>query len=192
MSIERIKDLIIDSAKKKADEIIEATKKDLEKELNEFKDSLNEEYKVRLEKSKKEVDEEVSRIKAVEISKIEKERLLKKKKILDEFFEKLKSTLIEDEKSYLNFLLSLLRRDLVDGATISLNSNDLKKYKKELEKFVVHELKLKDVKISNEPIDIFGGVVIRTSIFEVDDSIDAIVNAFREEKEIEIAKEIFG
>lgn len=192
MSIERIKDLIIDSAKKKADEIIEATKKDLEKELNEFKDSLNEEYKVRLEKSKKEIDEEVSRIKAVEISKIEKERLLKKKKILDEFFEKLKSTLIEDEKSYLNFLLSLLRRDLVDGATISLNSNDLKKYKKELEKFVVHELKLKDVKISNEPIDIFGGVVIRTSIFEVDDSIDAIVNAFREEKEIEIAKEIFG
>jgi vacuolar-type H+-ATPase subunit E/Vma4 len=192
MGIEKVKDLIIDSAKKKADEMIEAAKIELENELKEFEKTLNEEYEMKLNKAKKEIDEEIAREKTVEISKIEKGKLLRKKKMLDEFFEKLKGELLKDEKSYLKLLFNALKNDLVDYATIYLNENDLKKFRKEIEKFVAHELKLKNVKVADSPIDIDGGVIIKTESYEVDDSLDSIINAFREEKEIEIAKEIFG
>jgi vacuolar-type H+-ATPase subunit E/Vma4 len=192
MGIEKVRDLIIDSAKKKADKMIEAAKIELENELKEFEKTLNEEYEIKLNKAKKEIDEEIAREKTVEIPKIAKEKLLRKKKMLDEFFEKLKGELLKDEKSYLKLLFNALKNDLVDYATIYLNENDLKKFRKEIEKFVAHELKLKNVKVADSPIDIDGGVIIKTESYEVDDSLDSIINAFREEKEIEIAKEIFG
>ncbi|BAL81287.1 ATP synthase subunit B family protein [Caldisericum exile] len=192
MGLEKVKDLIIDSAKKKADEMIEAEKNELEKEFENFKKKLEEEYILKIEKFKKEIEEEIARTKAIEVAKIEKEKLLLKKKILDEFFRQLKATILSDENTYKNLLFSLERKDAVNGSTIFLNENDLKKFKKDVEKIITHELKLKDVKVSDVPISISGGLVIKTENFEIDDSLDSLIESFREEKEIEIAKEIFG
>ncbi|MGC8690332.1 MAG: V-type ATP synthase subunit E family protein [Caldisericum sp.] len=192
MGIEKIKDLIINSAKKKVEEMIETAKRDLEEEFSKFKKQLDEEYQARLERLKKEIDEEFDRAKVIEISKIEKKKLLKKKEILDEFFEHLKSMMMKDEKSYKKMLITLLKRDVVDGSTVYLNGDDLKKFGKDFEKLIYQDLKLNDVKIEESPINIKGGLIIKSPNFEIDDSIDELVDSFREEKEIEIAKEIFG
>jgi len=192
MSLDKIKEKIISSAKEKGEEIIKEAEAQIQKELEDYKNTLQKEYLAKLEEGKKKIDESIEKLRTTNTLKLERNTLFKKKELLDKFFASLKENILKDEKAYLEFLSNLIKKDAEENSTVYLNSADLKKFGKEIESFIHKNLKGKNVTLSKEPVNIDGGCIIKTQNYEIDDSIDEIISSFRESHEIEIAKEIFG
>jgi len=96
---------------KKAQEEIDA-------ELKKFEQTLEYEFNEKLAEKRKEIDEEIKREKSVELLKLDREKLFKKKEIMDKFFSLLFEEIKKDEKKYLAFMLSLIKRDAVQNSII--------------------------------------------------------------------------
>jgi len=191
MSLDRVKEIILSSAREKAEKILGETKSEVEDKLTSFKKRLEEEYNAKLLREKKEIEEEADRIRATEIMKLEKEKLVKKREILDAFFEELKQSIRSHKEFYFDLMCKLLTRDLVAHSTVFLSRNDME-MKDKIYHFIVEVLGMEDAKISNDFIGISGGFIIKTPDFEIDDSLDTLIAEFREKHEIEIAKELFA
>jgi len=192
MSFERIRERIIKEAEDKASEIVENERQRLSSSLELFK----EEETLKFEKLKLDREKllEYDLKKKIDIAKLESKRkiLSEKRILLDAFFKKVEENIVNVSKDqYLLFIKKLIIKDAPKvNAFVFLNMKDLERFKKELEEFLKQEFK-GSLKLSKEPADIKGGVVIKSKEFEIDDSIEAIIEEFKENNEIEIAKALF-
>ncbi len=192
MSLDIIREKIISSAKSKAEEMKRKAREEIDIELKKFEQALQDELNEKLTEKKKEIEEEIKREKSVELLKLEREKLFKKKEIMDNFFSSLFAELKKNEEKYLAFILGLIKRDAVQDSTIYLNEEDYKEFGQKVNEFISRQFKGKNVTLSNSFVNIKGGCIIRAASFEVDDSLESIVADFRAAHEIEIAGELFG
>ena len=89
-------------------------------------------------------------------------------------------------------MLSLIKRDAVQNSIIFLNEEDYKNIGDKVKDFISKQLKNKNIALADTFADINGGCIIKTTDFEIDDSVESIINDFKEAKEIEIAGELFS
>lgn len=193
MGIEDIQKRIIEEAIKKASSIMKEEESNLKNELESFRqeeldrikrekdniiNSLNDEFKRKIESLKLESDNRV---------------LAEKRKLLDDFYEKiLQKILTLDKDRYINFIKHLIDRDVPknENSVIFLSESDLKRFRKDIEKYVSERYSGK-VSISKSPVKIKGGILIKSSYYEIDDSVESIISEVREKSEIEYAKKLF-
>lgn len=192
MSFERIRERIIKEAEDKASEIVENERQRLSSSLELFKEEETSKFeKLKLDREKL---LEYDLKKKIDVAKLESKRkiLSEKRILLDAFFKKVEENIVNVSKDqYLLFIKKLIIRDAPKvNAFVFLNMKDLERFKKELEEFLKQEFK-GSLKLSKEPADIKGGVIIKSEEFEIDDSIEAIIEEFKENNEIEIAKALF-
>lgn len=192
MSFERIRERIIKEAEDKASEIVENERQRLSSSLELFKEEETSKFeKLKLDREKL---LEYDLKKKIDVAKLESKRkiLSEKRILLDAFFKKVEENIVNVSKDqYLLFIKKLIIRDAPKvNAFVFLNMKDLEGFKKELEEFLKQEFK-GSLKLSKEPADIKGGVIIKSEEFEIDDSIEAIIEEFKENNEIEIAKALF-
>ncbi|MBP8613032.1 MAG: hypothetical protein KBI30_03450 [Candidatus Atribacteria bacterium] len=192
MSIDIVREKIISSAKSKAEEMKKKAQEEIDAELKKFEQTLEYEFNEKLAEKRKEIDEEIKREKSVELLKLDREKLFKKKEIMDKFFSLLFEEIKKDEKKYLAFMLSLIKRDAVQNSIIFLNEEDYKNIGDKVKDFISKQLKNKNIALADTFADINGGCIIKTTDFEIDDSVESIINDFKEAKEIEIAGELFS
>ena len=192
MSIDIVGEKIISSAKSKAEEMKKKAQEEIDAELKKFEQTLEYEFNEKLAEKRKEIDEEIKREKSVELLKLDREKLFKKKEIMDKFFSLLFEEIKKDEKKYLAFMLSLIKRDAVQNSIIFLNEEDYKNIGDKVKDFISKQLKNKNIALADTFADINGGCIIKTTDFEIDDSVESIINDFKEAKEIEIAGELFS
>jgi V/A-type H+-transporting ATPase subunit E len=192
MSFERIRERIIKEAEDKASEIVENERQRLSSSLELFKEEETSKFeKLKLDREKL---LEYDLKKKIDVVKLESKRkiLSEKRILLDAFFKKVEENIVNVSKDqYLLFIKKLIIKDAPKvNAFVFLNMKDLERFKKELEEFLKQEFK-GSLKLSKEPADIKGGVIIKSEEFEIDDSIEAIIEEFKENNEIEIAKALF-
>ncbi len=192
MSFERIRERIIKEAEDKASEIVENERQRLSSSLELFKEEETLKFKkLKLDREKL---LEYDLKKKIDVAKLESKRkiLSEKRILLDAFFKKVEENIVNVSKDqYLLFIKKLIIKDAPKvNAFVFLNMKDLERFKKELEEFLKQEFK-GSLKLSKEPADIKGGVIIKSEEFEIDDSIEAIIEEFKENNEIEIAKALF-
>lgn len=192
MSFERIRERIIKEAEDKASEIVENERQRLSSSLELFKEEETSKFeKLKLDREKL---LEYDLKKKIDVAKLESKRkiLSEKRILLDAFFKKVEENIVNVSKDqYLLFIKKLIIKDAPKvNAFVFLNMKDLERFKKELEEFLKQEFK-GSLKLSKEPADIKGGVIIKSEEFEIDDSIEAIIEEFKENNEIEIAKALF-
>lgn len=192
MSFERIRERIIKEAEDKASEIVENERQRLSSSLELFKEEETLKFKkLKLDREKL---LEYDLKKKIDVAKLESKRkiLSEKRILLDAFFKKVEENIVNVSKDqYLLFIKKLIIKDAPKvNAFVFLNMKDLERFKKELEEFLKQEFK-GSLKLSKEPADIKGGVIIKSEEFEIDDSVEAIIEEFKENNEIEIAKALF-
>lgn len=194
MSFEKIKERIIEKANSEASEIIKEARDLVRKDLANF---IHEE-ELRYEESQKRTFRDLEmqfkmKLDAERVN-LEREILIKKRDILNDLFKMVEEKLLSlEDETYFNFLKNLIRSDIPQGqSSIFLNKKDLQAYKKRLSAFLKKEFSSgRECSISEKPIDIKGGCVIKGKEIEINDSIEIILEDLREKYEISMSKELF-
>ncbi len=194
MSLNRVRERIIEKANFEASKIIEEAKLQLEKEKNNFQKEEELKFEEYKRKAFLELENQYKMKLDVERINLGKAILIEKRNILDELFEKVKAGLLSlNSEKYLKFLVHLIKRDAPNGnSKIFLNKKDLESYGKKLGILLKKELGGdKECVISDKSVEIIGGCIIRGKEIEINDSIEVIVGDLQEKYEIEISKELF-
>lgn len=151
--------------------IDELSKKEREKILTRFKGEL---------------EKKVKQAKFVQESRTKTLILEKKQKILDTVYSKVIDKIIGDDKIYAEVIKKTADElPKVDEAEILLASKNPERTKRAL-----GALRLK-CKIADETIDAKGGFVLRSKTFEIDNTIEALVEQARADTEIEVCEILF-
>jgi len=194
MSLDRVQARIIEKANLEASKIIEETKAEIYKEIENFR----KEQELKFEEAKKKVFIDLGNTlkMKLDVERINLERadLIEKREILDALFRKVEEELLSiNSDQYFRFLSSLLKRDIPAGkSTIFLNKKDSETYGKKLSNLLKKELgESKGSVISEQTVDIKGGCIIKGEEVEINDSIEVILEDLKEKYEIEISKELF-
>ncbi len=195
MSIEKVKERIVEKAQFEAKEFLLKEKKKIEKEKELYRESLKEEFNERLKVELGKIENDVKR--KIDQKKLELDRavLSKKRAILDEIFSlALKKFLSIDSANYAEFLEKLILNDAPLGESfIVVNKKDKKIIN---EKFIAKLNKKlgkgRKVSLSDETAEIKGGCIIKSKDVEIDVSIETLLADERDSSEMEIAKSLFG
>lgn len=195
MSIDKVKEKILQKAEKEAEEILSRAKEEIEKEKALFLKEKQAELEERLEKASREIEDEIR--KKIDREKLlaEREILAVKRKFIDETFNLTTQKFLSmDKKSYLKFLENLILKDAPPGKSeLVLNKRDRELFDEKLLKSINRKLgKERTIALSGRTAEIKGGCVIRGNEVEIDDSLETLINDEREHSEIEIVKKLFG
>jgi V/A-type H+-transporting ATPase subunit E len=192
MSIEKVKERIIESAKAKAEQIVSEEEKRLEPLMQSFLENARSEFKTNVDKSFLEIDRELKRKVEFETLGIERAILLEKTKILDSLFDSVLNRLLNvHSDKYYDFLCNLIKRDAInDGCEIFMNEKDFNRFSKKLSEFVKKEFG-KSITIAGTFANIKGGCIIKGKEVEFDDSFETIVQEIRDSSEIRISQSLF-
>lgn len=187
MSIETITKRILDEANeyaKKCKDEASAQKESLFSETNAEADKIKEEAKVRAEKDSKLLFERRESVAGLEARKMQ---LTAKQELIQESFDQaLKEMQNLSDGEYYRFLTKHLSAYEKEGGEIQLNEKDLKSYGAKLEsdykgKFTV----------SNEPITISGGFLLKQGSIFINASIEKLVADQKDKMTSDIAKVLF-
>jgi vacuolar-type H+-ATPase subunit E/Vma4 len=194
MSLDRVHARIIEKAQLEASKIIENAKAEISKEI----DNFQKEQGLKFEEAKKRkfIDLENQFKQKLDVERINLDRatLIEKREALNELFKSIEESLVSlSSDKYFKFLSNLVKRDVPFGkSTIFLNKKDLDTYGKKLSNLLKKDFEAgKESSISEEPIDIKGGCIIKSIEIEIDDSIDVILADLKEKYEIEMSRELF-
>ncbi len=195
MSIEKVREKILQKAEKEAEEILSRAKEEIEKEKELFLKEKQAEFENKLEKAIRDIESDIRRrIDQVKLL-ADREILTVKRKFIDETFGlAMEKFLSMDKKDYLKFLEKLILRDAPSGKSeLVLNKKDRELFNERLLKSINKKLgKDRTVTLSDRTAEIKGGCIIRGDEVEIDDSLETLVNDERERSEIEIVKKLFG
>ncbi len=195
MSIEKVKERIIEKAQAEAKEFLLKEKEEIEKEKKLYRESLKEEFDRKLKTELGKIENEVKR--KIDQKKLELDRavLSKKRVMLDELFAlAMEKFLSIDSAKYAEFLEKLILKDApVGDSLIIVNEKDKKIVN---DKFIAKLNKKlgkgRKVALSDETAQIKGGCIIKSNDVEIDDSIETLLSDERDSNEMEIAKSLFG
>lgn len=179
MGIERVTKKIIEDAeregerikeeyKKKQEEIIEKAQKEAERIRKEFK-----------EKAEKEAEILRRRILTQAVLKVRRDTLSEKRRILDRVFDKTKEEILKD-KDYPKLIRGLIEKYREsDRDEVILSPKDRERFAKTL------RVNLAD------PVDITGGVIVRSGKIDKNSSLDTTLEEIRDELLIDLSKILF-
>lgn len=196
MALQDILKKIEEESKEVADKIIEEARLSADKILKEGEDrlhSLKRRQEEEIQKEKKErKDLEILRIKA------EKRNLLlrRKRELLEEFFELLEKRIVEaDELEYESFWRKLLKDNIEGGENVYIPQDSIRPVEEKVFLSVGEELEKnegKRIKLAGRLPSISAGFILEKDRKRVNLTLSSVKDRIREEKEMEIAKILFG
>jgi len=180
MSIERIKNYIIENAQKEAEQLIKTAEEQFRNETESTKLTLEKKYQEMLHADEKHLREDMKRYLGKLRSDCKMELLEVKNKVIDSVLDRAISriqSLLDDE--YLALIGKWLAKapDNLEGE-LSLNTRDLKRM---TNAFIDDINKGRKARISliTKAIDIKGGFIVKTKHYEIDYALDTIVKNLR-------------
>ena len=186
MSLNRIKEAILNEAKKEADEIIRTAENNSQKITEEERIKIEESFKEKLIELKRELEEEKNR-KIIELRiNCKMELLTAKNKAIENIFNAALNKFLNGER-YLRIMEEWIKK-IKEPCVIFLNSKDIETFNQE---FLNKTLKNDKVTLSKEPINIKGGFVVKTDRYEINHTIDAILNNLKLELTPLISNKLF-
>ncbi|MFQ5965248.1 MAG: V-type ATP synthase subunit E [Candidatus Scalinduaceae bacterium] len=187
MSLERIKDSILNDAKKEAEIIIKDAKERFQEKIIQERDKIEEGFKEKYLKLSKKLKEDKNRKLIKQATNYKMELLHIKNNIIEEVFKKAADKFMSDEE-YWRAMEKWLK-DINEPGRIFVNVKDSRRLKQEL---INRILKNDEIVMDNNNIDTKGGFVFKTARFEIDHTMDTILSNLRTELTPLIAKELFG
>jgi len=180
MSIERIRNYIIENAKKEAVQIIKTAEEQFRKETESARLSLGKEYQEMLLTDEKRLKGDMKRSLGKFKSDCKMELLEVKNKVIDSVLERAISRIqsLPD-----NDYLTLMRRwltnipDHIEGQLL-VNARDLKRINNAFIDDINKGRKAR-ISLNTTAIDIKGGFIVKTKHYEIDYALDTIVKNLR-------------
>lgn len=196
--LDKIKEKILEDAKREADKIIKDAELEAQQISEQAEKTATEKRKTLDEKAQKDAQEARRKTLAMTELDMRKEQLAVKQKMIDLAFEKTFEKLQKLEgKEYENMILGMMEKAVETGQEdIILSSNDRKKFKPELLTALNNRLSKKGIKanlkISDESRRIKGGFILKRRGVEVNGSFETLIRTEREEIESKVAAILFG
>lgn len=186
MSLKRIKDSILNDAKNEAEELIKVTENDFQKKIENEKINIEEFFKKKFIKTKKELEEEINRKLTEQRINYKMEILDLKNRVIENVFNSAVNKFISDEKYFKTMEMWL--KDIKEPCVIFMNARDSKWFKN----IFVKKLSGNDeIKLNNENIDIKGGFILKTDRFEIDHSLEHVLSNLKLELSPLIVSKLF-
>ncbi len=187
MSLNRIKEAILSEAKKEANELIRIAENNSRKITEEERIKAEESFKEKLIKLNRELEEEKDR-KIVELRINYKMKLLSaKNKAVENIFNAALNKFLNGER-YLQIMEEWIKK-INEPCVISLNSKDIEIFNQE---FLNKISKNDKVRLNKDSINVKGGFVVKTDRYEINHTIDAILNNLQLELAPLISNKLFS
>ena len=180
MSIERIRNYIIENAQKEAEQIIKTAEEQFRNETVSARLSLEKKYQEMLQADEKHLREDMKRFLGKFKSDCKMELLEVKNKVIDSV---LGSAISRIQSLPDNDYLTLMGRwltnipDHLEGE-LSLNTRDLKRINNAFIDDINKSRKAR-ISLNTTAIDIKGGFIVKTKHYEIDYTLDTIVKNLR-------------
>ncbi len=193
MSLERIRDHILQQAKDEAERLLKEAKERIEVKLLKARTSLKKELEERLTTLDQELQEENARALSALKAQNQLKLLELKNQLINRLFEQVLGHLLAlSTENYLALLEGWLNKlDLKEKANLRLSPDDTRRIGEELVKRVNFSKKKEFLSLDPGPAAIKGGFIIRTKTFEIDHSLETFLGYLKEELSPEIAKGLF-
>lgn len=180
MSIERIRNYIIENAQKEAEQIIKTAEEQFRNETESARLSLEKEYQEMLQADEKHFRENMKRFLGKFKSDYKMELLEVKNKVIDSVLDRAISRIQSlPDNDYLTLMGRWLTNiaDHLEGE-LSLNIRDLKKI---TNTFIddINKGRKARISLSTTAMDIKGGFIIKTKHYEIDYTLDTVVKNLR-------------
>ena len=180
MSIERIKNYIIENAQKEAEQLIKTAGEQFRNETESARLSLEKKYQEMLHADEKHLREDMKRYLGKLKSDCKMELLEVKNKVIDSVLERAISRIQSlPDNDYLTLMGKWLTKipDHLEGE-LSLNTRDLKRM---TNAFIddINKSRKARISLNTTTIDIKGGFIVKTKHYEIDYALDTIVKNLR-------------
>lgn len=194
MSLEKIRETILRKAEKESQEIIKKAETECEDRIQAAKTTIKDNIGRRL----KEIEEEYRKeenIRIISLNKKQRLRLLEiKNSMIDNIFVQASDRVINrPDKEYLAMMERwFLKIDNDLPGEIFLNARDLNRIDQGFMDMINSSRKGgAKICLNKNPADIKGGFIFKTKGFEIDQTLDTIIDYLRKELAPVIAKELF-
>ena len=180
MSIERIRNYIVENAQKEAEQIIKTAEEQFRNETESAKLSLEKKYQEMLQADEKRLSEDMKRFLGKLKSDCKMELLEVKNKVIDSVLESAISRIQSlPDREYLTLMGKWLAKipDHLEGE-LSLNTRDLKRINNAFIDDINKSRKAR-ICLNTMAIDIKGGFIVKTKHYEIDYVLDTIVKNLR-------------
>ncbi|HHT9114234.1 MAG TPA: V-type ATP synthase subunit E [Candidatus Wunengus sp. YC65] len=180
MSIERIRNYIIENAQKEAEQLIKTAEEQFRYEIESTKLTLEKKYQEMLQADEKHLREDMKRFLGKFKSDCKMELLEVKNKVIDSVLESAVSRIQSlPDNDYLTLMGKWLTKipDHLEGE-LSLNARDLKRI---TNAFIddINKSRKARISLNTTAIDIKGGFIVKTKHYEIDYTLDTIVKNLR-------------
>ena len=180
MSIERIRNYIVENAKKEAEQLIKTAEEQFRNETESAKRTLEKKYQEMLQADEKHLREDMKRFLGKFKSDCKMELLEVKNKVIDSVLESAISRIQSfPDSDYLTLMGKWLAKipDYLEGE-LSLNTRDLKRINNAFIDDINKGRKAR-ISLNTTAIDIKGGFIVKTKHYEIDYTLDTIVKNLR-------------
>lgn len=180
MSIERIRNYIIENAQKEAEQIIKTAEEQFRNEIESTKLTLEKKYQEMLQSDEKHLREDMKRYLGKFKSDCKMELLEVKNKVIDSVLERAVIRIQSlPDNNYLTLIGKWLTKipDHLEGE-LSLNTRDLKRINNAFIDDINKGRKAR-IRLNTTAIDIKGGFIVKTKHYEIDYALDTIVKNLR-------------
>ncbi|HED24214.1 MAG TPA: hypothetical protein ENN91_03720 [Firmicutes bacterium] len=195
---DRIIERILNDAKNRADEIIQAVEAENEKILSDARKRAERQEKNMLDQASKDAEEQKRRIIGVAQLEARKEILAAKQKLISEAFKQALDKLAElDESAYFDVIGKMLLTHVETGTEeVLCSARDKKRipasFWNDINERLARQGKQGRLTLAEETRDIRGGVILLSGGVELNCSFEAMVEMQREDLEPEVAAILFG
>lgn len=194
MSLDRIKNSIIGKARKEAGAIIEEAEENLRRKVESARATLKNDFEQRLKIGEAALEEEKNREIVSLRAGYRMQLLTTKNQILDRIFDQaIHRIMTSPDETYLALLEKWIPKiDPNLPGQLLVNKSDLNRIGQEVMERI-NRLRKKEGQIilSPDPVDIKGGFILKTEKFDVDYTLDTLIENLRGELAPIIAKELF-
>jgi len=180
MSIERIRNYIIQNAQKEAEQIIKTAEEQFRNETESARRTLEKKYQEMLQADEKHLREDMKRFLGKLKSDCKMELLEVKNRVIDSVLERAVCRIQSlSDKDYLTLTGRWLTNipDHLEGE-LSLNTRDLKRITNAFIDDINKDRKAR-ISLNTKAIDIKGGFIVKTKHYEIDYALDTIVKNLR-------------
>jgi len=180
MSIERIRNYIIENAKKEAAQLIKTAEEQFRNETESAKRTLEKKYQEMLQADEKRLMEDMKRFLGKFKSDCKMELLEVKNKVIDSVLERAISRIQSlPDNDYLTLMGRWLTNipDHIEGQLL-VNARDLKRINNAFIDDINKGRKAR-ISLNTTAIDIKGGFIVKTKHYEIDYALDTIVKNLR-------------
>lgn len=194
MSLEKIRDAVINKAEREKREIIDRAKAECEQKIRAAREAIKEGIERRLRGIEEEFQEEIKRH-VISLNREHRLRLLEmKNRIIDNIFIQAVDMIVnQPDEKYLSIMERwLLKIDNDLPGKLFVNARDLKRIDHLfMERINSRRQSSSKIDLNKDPLDIKGGFIFKTGRFEIDQTLDTFTADLRRELAPMIAKELF-